>query len=314
MKIKRILGITGLLLVLLAGIAYHLLFGYVEIQNLNDSVTVLHRKNVLRQIGANITVYAGSNQTIVVDAQLQPIASSMRSRIEKLSQTPIDKLIITHWHPDHSGGIASFSNDTEVYAHQNVLQQLAKAQQGFGLTKPGSQHQFPARTTAGLPTKVVASRLQIPADKIPIEVVHYPHAHTDGDLAVFFHNSKIVAVGDLIWPKSFPFIDVHNGGSAAGLESALKSIIVQSLPSYKFIPGHGEVMTYQDVVEYTKMVSQSRHWTESKLDEGLSADQIYELELPENWSRWTSPLVPSTEWIKMIQNSRDTSTTTISQP
>ena len=313
-KIKRILGIVGIVVVVLAGIAYHFLFGYIVVQNVGGPVTVLQRKNVLHQIGANVTVYAGSEETIVVDTQLKPMASSTRSKVEALSKAPITKVIVTHWHPDHSGGISSFSIDTEVIAHINVSKRLSMPQEGFGLTKPGSHHEFAARSTDGLPNKTVESRLQFPVGATTVDVVHYPYAHTDGDLAVFFHDSEIVVLGDLIWPKSFPFVDVHNGGSVEGLESALQAIIQQSKPSYRFVPGHGATLTFDDVVEYLELVSQSRHWVESRLDDGRSVNQVIESGLPGNWEQWDSPLVPTTVWIKMIYDSRTIPTEAIPRP
>ena len=91
MKIKRKLGIFGIAILMLAGAAYHYLFGYVVTERVSDTVTVLLRKNVFRQIGANVTVFKGSRETIVVDTQLSPMASSTRSKIEALSDAPISK-------------------------------------------------------------------------------------------------------------------------------------------------------------------------------------------------------------------------------
>ena len=300
MKIKRKLGIIGIAILMLAGAAYHYLFGYVVTERVSDTVTVLLRKNVFHQIGANVTVFKGSRETIVVDTQLSPMASSTRSKIEALSDAPISKVIVTHWHPDHSGGISAYFNDTEVIAHLNVLHRLSRQQEGFGLTKPGSHHEFAARDSNGLPNLTVRSVLKFSVDATRVDVMHYPSAHTDGDLAVFFHDSKIVVLGDLIWPNSYPFVDVYNGGGVEGLESALQAIIDQTTPGYRFVPGHGATLTFNDVVEYLAMVSQTRRWVESRLEEGKSLNQIVDTGLPGHWKQWDSQLVPTTVWIEMI--------------
>ena len=304
MKIKRVFGIGAIVIVALVGAAYHFLFGYGIAVQVDDQITVLQRKNILYQIGANVVIFSGSEETVIVDTQLQALASSTRSKAEVLSKAPITKVVVTHWHPDHSGGISSFSADTAVTAHVNVLHRLSVAQEGFGLTKPGSHHKFAPRASDGLPNETVESRLDFPLLASTVSVIHYPQAHTDGDLSVFFHDSKIVAIGDLIWPKSFPFVDVHNGGSAAGLESALQAIIEQSKFDYRFIPGHGSTLTFDDVVEYREMVGQTREWVESRLDEGKSVGQIIALGLPMNWDQWASRLVPAETWIEMIYESR----------
>ena len=288
MKTRRIAGIITITVVVLAGTAYHFLFGFVVVQHLDANVSVLQRKNILSQIGANVTVYSNSKEAIVIDTQLPPLASSTRSHVEALSDAVITKVIVSHWHPDHSGGISSFIVDTKVIAHENVLLRLSLPQEGFGLTKPGSHHEFAPRSTDGLPNLTMDSRLQIPLGSTTVDVVHYPQAHTDGDLVIFFHDSEIAVIGDLIWKNSFPFIDAHNGGTASGLELALQGVIDKSNKSYRYIPGHGLTMTYDYVLEYLQMVAESRRWVESRLDEGKSVTQIIETGLPEKWAQWNS--------------------------
>ena len=172
------------------------------------------------------------------------------------------------------------------------------------MTKPGSHHEFAARTAEGLPNKSIVGRLKLAIGTASATVVHYPEAHTDGDLVIFFHESQLAAIGDLVWPGSFPFIDVHNGGSVTGLEAALDGLISETAPGYRFVPGHGAVFPVDDVIEYLEMIRQTRRWVESRLIEGQSLDQILETGLPEKWDHWSSPLVPASAWIRMIFDSR----------
>lgn len=304
MKIKRVLSVGGVALILLVGVAYHYLFGFVVSEQLDDNVTVIMRKNILSQIGANVLVFSSAGETLLVDTQLPPLAASTRSNVDAISLQQPNQVLITHWHPDHSGGISAFSDDTEVIAHRNVTRRLSAPQEGFGLTKPGSHHNFAARTAAELPTKAIDGRLELAIGTATATVVHYPEAHTDGDLVIFFHESRLAAIGDLVWPGSFPFIDVHNGGSVTGLEAALEGLINEATADYRFVPGHGAALTVDDIIEYLEVIRQTRRWVESRLIEGQSLDQIVDSGLPEKWDHWSSPLVPSSAWIKMIFNSR----------
>ncbi len=303
MRKKRIATILAAVLLVLAGAAYHYLFGYVVVQTLEERVSVLHRKNILNQIGANVLVYSDSRQTIVVDTQLAPLASSTRSRIESLLDVPISKVIVTHWHPDHSGGIAAYSSDVEVMAHRKVLQRLSKSQEGFGLTKPGSHHEFDARTEESLPNAIVDNQIMIKVAAPTIEIAHYPNAHTDGDLVVFFDGPKVVALGDLVWPESFPFIDVHNGGTVMGLQVALEAILERTESDYTFVPGHGAAVSYNELVDYLGVIRQSRQWVEPQQDQGQSLSQMIASGLPEHLVQWESSLVPADVWITMIYES-----------
>ncbi len=295
--------------VVLAGSGYHFVIGYVVPTNINDKITVLTRKNVFAQIGANVVVYEDAEGTVVVDAQLPPLAALTRSHIEALVTKPITTVLITHWHPDHSGGISAFSSDAEIIAHENAAQRLSAPQEGFGLTKPESHHQFAARSADGLPNRTFVDSLDLQTESTDVKVVHYPVAHTDGDLVVIFPSSQVAVIGDLVWPNSFPYVDVHNGGSVAGLEAALKELLAVSEPGYRFIPGHGTPLSFEDVAAYLDMVSRTRRWVETQLDEGLTIDQIAASGLADEWDQWGSSLVPASVWIKMIQESRSVQST-----
>jgi len=304
MNIKRVLGITGASAIVLGLSAWHVLFGYVTTEWVADDVIVLQRRNIFRQIGANVTVYTSAGDSLVVDTQLRPLSSLTSARIRELVPGTVATVVVTHWHPDHSGGIAAYSGDADVVAHENVLRRLSGPQEGFGLTKPGSQHEFPARAEGDLPGVTISTNDRIRVGTTEVEVRHYPRAHTDGDLVVYIRDSDAVVVGDLIWPGSFPFIDVHNGGTVEGLEAALRQLLAESASDYRFTPGHGQPIGFDQAVEYLDMVSQTRAWVESRLDAGKSLEEIADSGLPSKWATWGSALVPAREWIRMIRDSR----------
>lgn len=282
MKKKHVVAGGAITVLVIAGIAFHLIFGYVQPLQITERITVLTRKSVLTQVGANVIVYVADDRAIVVDTQLPPLASSTRSKVEAATRTQIDTVVITHWHPDHSGGVSAYSEDAAVVAHENVLARLSVPQEGFGLTKPGSHHRFEARSSDGLPNRTVSDRLDLSRGTAAVEVVHYANAHTDGDLVVYFTDSGVAAVGDLIWPDSFPYVDVHNGGSAVGLEAALIALLARSKPGDRFIPGHGPTVSYGVVSEYLTMIRDSRKWVETQIDKGSSLEQAMSKGLPEN--------------------------------
>ena len=54
----------------------------------------------------------------------------------------------------------------------------------------------------------------------PIEILHAPAAHTDGDVLVFFRRSDVVVAGDVIHTERYPAFDVPRGGSMRGILDA----------------------------------------------------------------------------------------------
>ena len=112
------------------------------------------------------------------------------------------------------------------------------------------------------------------------------------------------AIGDLVWPGSFPFVDVYNGGSARGLEEALQQVAERSEPGDQFIPGHGSVLSFADLTTYLEMVTETRAYVEEQLLEGKSLVEVLSLGLPNRWQNWSSDLVPESAWITMIFDSK----------
>ena len=45
-----------------------------------------------------------------------------------------------------------------------------------------------------------------------IELVHFPDAHTDGDVVVHFINADLYHTGDIFVTYGLPYIDEYNGG------------------------------------------------------------------------------------------------------
>jgi hypothetical protein len=90
----------------------------------------------------------------------------------------------------------------------------------------------------------------------PIEMIHQPAAHTDGDLMVFFRKSDVIVAGDLFSTDRYPVIDSKHGGTLAGTLDGLNRMIDIAVPEYnamggtRVIPGHGRICNEIDLVEY----------------------------------------------------------------
>lgn len=264
-------------------------------QSFDDvQVHVLHvQGNVYMLIGAggNVTVQVGDDGVLVVDTQFEGMADKLLAEIRKLAgDKPIRYVINTHVHPDHIGGNAkivaagekvlggNFANDlgragaegATLIAHENVLLRMVDP-------PPGT----PAIPSAGIPTET------FPTDKIdlyfngePIELIHIPAAHTDGDVMVFFRKSDVIATGDVYTTTRYPFIDRARGGNINGILAALNRIIDITVPRDKqeggtmVIPGHGRLSDEADVVEYRDMITIIRDRIQDMVDKGMSLEQV----------------------------------------
>jgi hypothetical protein len=114
----------------------------------------------------------------------------------------------------------------------------------------------------------------------PIEMLHQPAAHTDGDLMVFFRKSDVVAAGDVFVLNSYPVIDVKRGGTLQGVIDALNRLVDIAVPEYnsmggtRIVPGHGRIANEIDVVEYRDMLTIIRDRIAQLVAEGKTLEQV----------------------------------------
>jgi cyclase len=238
--------------------------------------------------GGNIVVQAGAQGMVVVDTGLAQSSGKALEAIAKLSPKKIQYVINTHVHPDHTGGNDAFrqagttiaganvtANLTDVklgaqiFAQDNVLQRMSAP---TGTQSPSPFGAWPTET-------FTSGRKQIYFNGEPIEIIHQPHAHTDGDSIVFFRHSDVVAAGDIFLTTTFPFIDLERGGGIQGEIDALNNIVEIAVPARQeedgtyVIPGHGRICDRFDVVEYRDMVTIVRDRVQASIKKGMTLDQ-----------------------------------------
>ncbi len=114
----------------------------------------------------------------------------------------------------------------------------------------------------------------------PIEFLHMPAAHTDGDIMVWFRKSDVVVAGNLLSYDRYPFIDAGKGGSIQGILDGLNKIIDIAVPEYnqqggtRIIPGYGRILNETDVVDYRDMATITRDRINAMVKKGMTLDQV----------------------------------------
>jgi glyoxylase-like metal-dependent hydrolase (beta-lactamase superfamily II) len=114
----------------------------------------------------------------------------------------------------------------------------------------------------------------------PVQLLHTPAAHTDGDSLVMFRRSDAVSAGDVYTPDRYPVIDLAKGGSINGLIDALNHLLRLTVPEFNqqggtlVIPGHGRLSDEADVAEYRDMVTFVRDRIADMVKKGMTLDQV----------------------------------------
>ncbi|MCF0075284.1 hypothetical protein LZD49_32690 [Dyadobacter sp. CY261] len=88
-----------------------------------------------------------------------------------------------------------------------------------------------------------------------IQMLHYPPAHTDSDISVYFPKEDVLHVADTWWNGHYPFIDYNTGGNIKGMIHATDRNIKNSSDKTIIIPGHGPIGSRTQLIDYRGMLS-----------------------------------------------------------
>ena len=155
--------------------------------------------------GGTIGYLVNSGGIIVVDSQFPDAAKAFLDGLgEKTNHRPVDVLLNTHHHADHTGGNTAFKSVAKTIVAQNRVPALQKADNDAAATPVEQAYAdttFDEVWNHGMGDEMVRARTFTPA-------------HTGGDIVVYFEQANVVHVGDLVWNNLQTFVDHTRGGSA----------------------------------------------------------------------------------------------------
>ena len=177
---------------------------------------------------------------VVFDALGTPVlGKEFIEAIRRITQAPIRRVIVSHYHADHFYGLPPFKDlGTEIWAHRAARAYLDSAAAKLRLEE---------RQRSLAPWVDGKTRL-VPADRwlegevsfklggLTFRVFPVGPAHTPEDLAMAVEEENVLFVGDLMFAGRIPFVGDADGRSwIAAIDR-----IVQFKPTV-MIGGHGDV-------------------------------------------------------------------------
>lgn len=244
--------------------------------------------------GGNIAVQVGDQGALLVDAGAGKISDKVVAAVKQLSRNPIQFIVNTSFHADHTGGNAKLA---AAGVDPSVLGSF------FGNQAPTGATGFftdPAHHATLIGQNNILIRMEeakLPNEMIPpdtyldkrrrkyhngelIEIFYEPNAITDGDSLVQFRKSDVIATGDIYDTTRYPLIDVNNGGTIQGEINALNNILEKTGYEHDedggtmIIPGRGRVSDEYDVSEYRDMITIIRDRVRAMMNTGATLDQV----------------------------------------
>lgn len=221
--------------------------------------------------GGNIGLSIGSDGVVLIDDSMPPLLDKLKMAISQVTEKPVDFLINTHVHADHTGNNSSLAESGAwIVAHENLRSHLLDN----GIRSKEGMIPAPA---ASLPVITFADSITFHLNDNEAHIFHVANAHTNGDAVIHFKQANVIHTGDVLFNGMFPYIDLKSGGSLDGFIKAQKKIWSLCNDDTKLISGHGDIASKKDLETSIAMLEESKKLIADLLDDGKTEEQVVEL-------------------------------------
>jgi cyclase len=233
----------------LGAAAYGQTFPEPRTIKINDRVHVLlgpiqHANRLNQGYMINSTVIVGDNGVILVDSGgTAEVGRHIASAVRRITNKPVTHVVNTHHHGDHYLGNVAFEGATFISSEMCRRMVLETGDEWLRIMERDVGHPLPG-------TKPSAAQVTYPEGTRTETFVHGVRAvfwvprgsHTTGDLLVHLPDDKVLIAGDVLVSRVVPTLQ----------DGFIKNWIrtldeMQALGVAYFVPGHGDLMTLDDV-------------------------------------------------------------------
>lgn len=259
-----------------------------------SGIEIVHvQKNVYMLVGggAHVTAAIGDEGVFLVDSGGLGQGDKIAAAVRHLTNKRLRFLANTSPDADHAGGNAEIVKAAGGVAGLNGPNGGAQGRPNFGIMTFAHQNavdrlitgtpNFPGLQGDAVPDSTfVGARKDYYAIGEAVQFFFEPHAHTDGDIIVFFRGSDVISAGEIFRTDSYPVIDVARGGSYQGELDALNMILDLAVPERnqmggtRVVPARGRLCNEADVLEYRDMLTIIRNRVRAMVDKRMTLNQV----------------------------------------
>jgi glyoxylase-like metal-dependent hydrolase (beta-lactamase superfamily II) len=248
-------------IVLVLVVAAALIWGYRRATEL-ETAAVTDNVHVIYGFGGNVGVLATDRGPLVVDTMTFRFQGARILELaERIGGGPVQAVVNTHYHRDHTHGNPAFPAGTTVVATDRTLAYLKQVDGGY----------WEGEAAGTLPNQTFQNEHEMRVADKTVRLIHPGRGHTDGDLVVLFVEDKVLHTGDLFFNGRYPNIDLEAGGSVREWVSTIDRVL--ELDFDRVIPGHGPVTDREGLRKFQTFLRQLADAGEKAAREGWSLDQ-----------------------------------------
>lgn len=245
----------------------------------SDNFTSL-RRNVgyFTERGGTIGWLASPDAMVVIDSQFPQTAKNCLNGLKDRTDHPLDLLINTHHHGDHTAGNPVFEGVAEkMVAHENVPE----------LMKQDAEESDGEQEIA-YPSTTFAENWQTDVGDETVHVNYYGPGHTSGDSIIYFEKANVVHMGDLVFNRMNPYTDRPAGASMRSWSKLLKTAAEEYPADAMYIFGHanpeyGVTGKKEDLGVMSDFLAATIEYVEKGVEQGKSKEEITDKEVLEGF-------------------------------
>ncbi len=235
---------------------------------------------IFTEKGGTIAFYISKKGIGVIDAQFPDTSKHFIDELKKLQDKPINYLINTHHHGDHTGGNISFKGIAEhVVGHENCLSNYQRV--------AAEQHSEDKQLFQDITFK---DSWKTKVGNESIKAHYFGAGHTSGDALIHFEHANIVHLGDLMFNKVYPFIDKKAGASFTNWIKVLDKAQSTFDKDTLFVFGHGSNNQVtggkEDLKGLQNYISKLLEQVGAAIKQGKSKEEILKITRIENVGEW----------------------------
>jgi len=261
-------------------------------QGESEGTVIKLSKNIYRimfyfSVPVNLVLFTGQDGILLVDTGEKDTSESLKSIVKKHGPGGIKYIINTHLHEDHTGGNEALGKKAIIMNSADLARWVKQ-----GVISPGKGG------LKGRTGKTFNSYYCLKFNGEDIYIIPAAGGHSGEDMIVYFKDSGIVQMGDLLFSGSFPLII----GDLDKYQEILEKVVDIYPTNAKFIAGHGKNYTMADMNNYYKMIIDTRKIIEKELKAGKSLQAVKDAKLLKKWESYgnTFPLMTTNDWIDVI--------------
>ena len=186
---------------------------------------------------SNAGVIITDDGVVIFDALGSPsLANKLLTKIREITDKPIVKVIVSHYHADHIYGLQVFKEQgAEIIAPLGVYEYIDSdvsssrlEERRFSLEPWVNENTYIVK-----PDTILEKTHKFTLGKVNFTVDVIGKAHSEGDLSLFVENDRVLYTGDIIFEGRIPFLGNNTKHWLVTLQN-METNQVKAL-----VPGHG---------------------------------------------------------------------------